>query len=505
MVGPERISVLFRPRSAWEGMDLGFALARHWFVPLWALWWVSAAPVMLAALLWLNHSADLWLLFIWWLKPLYEMLMIAWLGRALFGEPLGWRRAVRRLPSLARRLWPYLLWRRLSPVRSLSMPVVLLERLAGRQRRARLRLLREGSGALWLTLVCMHFEGVLWLSGALLLIVLVPEQLVMLELDALMLETTSGAYWIGAVIGLITMSIVAPFYVGAGFALYLTRRTRLEAWDLELRFRRARAGSDASRPIVEPGRASASAVRPLGLLPIGLLVLLMPQPAPASAAAMTQELSASRAEAVIDDVLAGDDFGGQRARDVWVYIGEELAEDAPRDTDAALPTGPFSELILALAHAIKWFLLIATVAVLILLTRRLLLEAREGRGRSPRPSPSPASPIASRPLPPQPPMPANLAAAVREHLARREARAALALLYRAQLADLSRLGVEVPSGATEADCIALAMGAGSAAEREWLARLTGLWERAAYAHQSVATSEVEGLLTAPPYEVARGA
>jgi len=502
MVALERISILIRPRSAWEGMDLGFALARHWFVPLWALWWVTAAPVMLAALLWLGHSADLWLLLIWWLKPLYEMLMIAWLGRVLFGEPLGWRRAVRRLPSLVCRLWPYLLWRRLSPVRSLSMPVVLLERLAGRHRRARLRRLREGSGALWLTLICMHFEGILWLSGGLLLIVLVPEQLVMLKLDALMLETTSGAYWIGAVIGVITMSIIAPFYVGAGFALYLTRRTGLEAWDLELRFRRARAGGDASPQVVEPRRPSANAVCPVGVLSLGLLAMLVLQPAPVSAASLTQELSASRAEAIIDEVLAGDDFGGQRTRQVWVYIGEESAEDAARDRDAALPTGPFGELILALASAIKWLLLIATLAVLILLTRRLLLEARKGRSRGPRPRPSPAPRVATQPLPRRPPFPADLAAAVRGHLARREARAALALLYRAQLAHLRRIGLEIPSGATEADCIALAMGAASTAEREWLARLAGLWERAAYAHQAIATSDVERLLTSLPKEVA---
>ena len=30
-----------------------------------------------------------------------------------------------------------------------------------------------------------------------------------------------------------------PFYVGAGFGMYLNRRAELEAWDIEQEFRRA--------------------------------------------------------------------------------------------------------------------------------------------------------------------------------------------------------------------------------------------------------------------------
>ena len=32
---------------------------------------------------------------------------------------------------------------------------------------------------------------------------------------------------------------VEPFYVAAGFAMYLNRRAELEAWDIEQKFRRA--------------------------------------------------------------------------------------------------------------------------------------------------------------------------------------------------------------------------------------------------------------------------
>jgi hypothetical protein len=33
--------------------------------------------------------------------------------------------------------------------------------------------------------------------------------------------------------------VLEPFYVAAGFAMYLNRRVQLEAWDIEQEFRRA--------------------------------------------------------------------------------------------------------------------------------------------------------------------------------------------------------------------------------------------------------------------------
>ncbi len=37
----------------------------------------------------------------------------------------------------------------------------------------------------------------------------------------------------------LTIGFLEPFYVAAGFALYLNRRAELEAWDIEQEFRRA--------------------------------------------------------------------------------------------------------------------------------------------------------------------------------------------------------------------------------------------------------------------------
>jgi hypothetical protein len=39
----------------------------------------------------------------------------------------------------------------------------------------------------------------------------------------------------------LVVALVEPFYVAAGFAMYLNRRVELEAWDIEQELRRAPA------------------------------------------------------------------------------------------------------------------------------------------------------------------------------------------------------------------------------------------------------------------------
>ena len=136
----DQMSANIRNRTTWEGVDLGFAMARQWFWPLWRLWWMMALPVTLLALLLLREWPVLAASVIWWLKPLYEPLLLLWLSRRLFGETLSaretlgqWRRMI--LP----RLFSNLTIRRLSLNRSLYMPVSHLEGLRGKERLKRLR------------------------------------------------------------------------------------------------------------------------------------------------------------------------------------------------------------------------------------------------------------------------------------------------------------------------------------------------------------------------------
>lgn len=486
----ERLGAVIRPRNRWEAMDLGVALARQWFLPLWGLWWLTAAgPALLFTLL-ATHQGDGWLLALWWLKPLFEAPLLAWLARALFGERLGAGAAFRRLPSaFPRRLWPYLLWRRFSMVRSFTMPVTLLEAQRGPARRARLRvLLADGTGAFWLTFLCAHLEAVLWLSALGLLWMMIPSQLPGPDLDSLVFAEPAWLDWLGTLVVLLAMSLVAPFYVAGGFALYLARRTDLEAWDLELAFRRA------ARPARRPGAAALSGLLLVALLGLGGMPVgpARADGADAAPGVPLADLGRDQARALIDEVLAEPDFGTREERPYWAYVGETDA-DEPSDIDLNwLPL----ELLRGLAQGLKWLLLIGIATLALLLARRLVLEWRNPLAtRGARPAAVAAVAIGA----PGPVLlPADLQGTVQTLLAAGDTRAALALLYQAQILHLRGLGLAIPDSATEAECLAAAARAATPEEGAWLARLTGLWQRVAWAHHQVPVADVQALLAARP-------
>ena len=56
---------------------------------------------------------------------------------------------------------------------------------------------------------------------------------------ALLFEGGSWVAGVSLACFVIAVAVVEPFFVGAGFAMYLNRRVELEAWDIEQEFRLA--------------------------------------------------------------------------------------------------------------------------------------------------------------------------------------------------------------------------------------------------------------------------
>ena len=50
---------------------------------------------------------------------------------------------------------------------------------------------------------------------------------------------SNAALWMATLVYAAVVLLVEPFFVGAGFSMYLNRRVQLEAWDVEQEFRRA--------------------------------------------------------------------------------------------------------------------------------------------------------------------------------------------------------------------------------------------------------------------------
>lgn len=176
-------SVVIRPRTTWEAMDLGVLLSQRHRRLLMTSWALITLPVfaLLSLLLW--DSPTLALLLFWWLKPAFERLPLYILAKALFGETPTLRQALREWPRLLKpQLLASLTWRRLSLSRSFIMPVVQLEGLSGEARQQRVRVLQQryAGAAHWLTLIGVHLEGVLWIGLLALFYLLLPQQI---ELD----------------------------------------------------------------------------------------------------------------------------------------------------------------------------------------------------------------------------------------------------------------------------------------------------------------------------------
>ncbi|MGE8151199.1 DUF4129 domain-containing protein [Pseudomonas vancouverensis] len=240
-------TVVIRPRTTWEAMDLGILLSqrhRHLLMTSWAL---VTFPVF-ALLTWVFWDSPTLAVFIfWWLKPAFERLPLHILSKALFGETPTLKQALLQWPRLLKpQLLASLTWRRLSLPRSFLMPVVQLEGLSGHPRQQRLQVLlqRDAAPARWLTIIGAHLEGALWIGLMVLFYLLLPHQI---ETDWSWQSLISAAdqdwRWLEHLTNVFYVLILVvwePIYVACGFCLYLNRRTTLEAWDIELVFRRLR-------------------------------------------------------------------------------------------------------------------------------------------------------------------------------------------------------------------------------------------------------------------------
>ncbi len=470
-----RLALAMRPRGPWEGIDLGFAMARRWFLPLWRLWWVVALPFALVTALLFPDRPWLAIVLLWWGKPLYEPLLLFWLSRALFGQRPGLGQSLRQWRAILQaQPLAYLTWRRFSPSRSLYMPVGLLERLRGAQRRTRVEVLGRGQqGGFWLTLVAFHFEMLLQIALLVLLVLALPEELQWLDWELLFFEPGPFELWLQIGVDLLGMSLIAPFYVSAGFALYLTRRSELEAWDIEIGFRRLRER-----------RASRAAAWLLPLLGLGLAGL----PAPPAAAT---EPNPEQARALIAEVLAQPDFGRSETSGYWKYIGEEEVDDATGGSGFWDWLEGFEQGLAEVGELLLWF------GAGILLGYLFYRSASAGGWLRRREPPLPASAQAPATLfgleLEGDRLPADPVAEARRLLAAERPREALSLLYRGSLAALLARRLEIPGSATEGECLALVAAQRPAPEVALFRRLTAAWISLAYGHQIPGREPLEAL------------
>lgn len=493
-------SVVIRPRSAWEAIDLGVLLAKQHAGLLMLSWALVTLPIfaLLCVLLWDYPSIAL--LIFWWLKPAYERLPLYILSHALFGATPSLKQALKALPGLLKpQLLASLTWRRLSLTRSFDMPVMQLEGLAGKERNQRLIALgqRDAGGASWLTIVGMHLEMALWFGMISLFYLLLPAQIELNWSWESLINAAAGEWlWLEHLSNLIYVLLLIlwePIYVACGFTLYLNRRTALEAWDIELVFRQLRQRLTGVAYALLLGFSllflhvpnSAMAAANGGPLPIEDPV------GPQAERLLKQPLTSAQAQQSISQLLEQPPFEHRETVTRW-RLGDEAEE--PNEADAKA-LGKLLEGFLALTQLWKsveavalffevllWAALFSLIAWLVWRYREWL-NAFAGRLRLPRARKyQPPAQLFGLEVAPQS-LPADIPGEV-ERLWDEQPRAALGLLYRALLSRmLHEQRLPLTSAHTEAEVLQRVQALQQQELSQFSQTLTHHWQNLAYGHR----------------------
>jgi hypothetical protein len=517
----EDISVRLRKRSGFEAIDLGYAMTIAWRRDIFPVW----ASVYLAAAVLINlvcFAKPLVATFvIWWLKPAFDRVILHVLAGAAFGAAPGMAATWRALPSLltGRGMFAALTWRRFDGARSFSLPISQLEQQSGKAAASRRTVLgREGRGtAVWLTIISAHFEVLLVLSIYAFAELFLPGDAGSINPFRWMVESPpEWLQWLSNFFSVCVVLLLEPFYVAAGFALYLNTRTALEGWDIELAFKRmssrlraARqlaAQSSAWRKVANDGRVGTS----LGVVLLSaLLACISPReahaqtsnpqasspqetvkPAPTSAAASVVTPSTGAAEQA-KQILSDPAFG--ETRETWslkyVGPGSDRKPSKPLRWDWL---ERFGEWLAYGLRALAWGLgAAAIVGLLYLLIRKL--EKRDWQRR--RVMPDMLFGLDVRPDS----LPDDVPGAAAQALSRGDVRLSLSLLYRAVLVSLIADGrFEIAPGDTEGTCAAQVARHYGGDKAAYFRSLVAAWQRVAYARQTVSADEVEVLIAAWP-------
>ncbi len=238
----DKIIIALRHRTPWEAMDLGVMLMRRMWPVIFIPWFLMMLVVLgFVVFAQLQHYWYFALFFLWWIKPVYESMLLFILSRGVFGEYAETGQVFSSTREwLKTGVLTTLFFWRLSPSRSFNMPVHQLEGLKGAQRRQRLETLHRvtGSHAMGVTVIGLLFEYILVMTLYALLFFILPDSTIE-YIDSLVENTGDETWWyvIASIIYGVTLFVLEPFYVAAGFMLYLNRRTQLEGWDIELDFR----------------------------------------------------------------------------------------------------------------------------------------------------------------------------------------------------------------------------------------------------------------------------
>ncbi len=499
----EDITTQVRPRTAWESIDLGLRMVQTWSKPIILSWLMIVLPICSIIYILLYQHPVLSIFIMWWLKPVFDRIPLYIVSHSVFGDIPTLTEIRKALPGLLKpHLIKSLIWYRLDPVRSFNLPVWQLEGLKSTQRAQRARVLQKGvyGTALALSYFSLFLQFIIWSACYALLALLLPTTVSINEISLFSFNNESMLP--GLVLNIfafISLSIIEPFYVAGGFALYLNRRTHLEAWDIELKFRSLAKRMSSVRTT---GSKVASIFFMIFVVSASYLTLV-PESQAKTANVKYLEMPNKQAKEIVQKVIDLDEFNKKTKTDSWQLKEQykdffKFKNNEKKDNNIA---GMYflGMLVSELLGTILYFVLGAVVIVIVFFLGFMLFKylphnllpsfAKKTKADT-------IKNIFGLDLDPET-LPDDIGATAWALWQNEKYTASLSLLYRGSLSKLvNRDGVKLPASATEEDCIKILKQSHIKQNKiliQYFESLTLIWQRAAYAHRLPEISDAKNL------------
>ena len=226
----EDVTLEIRPRSDWEAVDAGLAMARRDFWRSWTAWWMAVWPVLLFIYP-LRDQPGWWVVIFFWWKLTGCRMVVFQLSRKLFGVNPRWSALWREsMRAWTRRFWYRMLLARFSPWKLMAMVVEDLEGLRGSKYRTRMAMVTRRGEGMCMFLTLASASAVVWLGACLLVfgILFLPRGMEepwteVLEMQDFFVQAKYHWLVVGALV--LAASWVDVFITAAGFGLYVNSRT----------------------------------------------------------------------------------------------------------------------------------------------------------------------------------------------------------------------------------------------------------------------------------------
>lgn len=476
----EDLTVTLRPRQPWEAVDLGCSLVRRDYGHILLLWLITVVPLWAVLALLLRNDPIIFFTVVRWLKPLYDCVPLFYLSRAAFGSKPTIKETLKAWPGLwLRFLLPSLIFRRISLIRSFALPIWMLEGQKGKaitQRVKALTTVRDTGGAKC-TLVFFQLELAVILGLFLLTSSVRPDFSHFDLLDLLFnlaefIKNNEDLLWYYNLLQIGAITLIEPFYVGAGFGLYLNARTHLEGWDVELTFRR----------LAQRLRSATAVV----LLSFGFIFAH-------NTYAQSSPDTGNKVSEALGEIYAQPEFKEQ-VKTIPRWVSDEIPEKR-NASDWNIPTWVRDVLTIfgyaCLAFALFW------LGRWVYQNRHLFKWKGTGQSMDTAitgPRVIMGLDIARESLPD------DIIAAARAAWIRGDHHEALSLIYRGSLSRLVEKRLPIHDSDTEDDCLIKVAQLGNDTFTQFFRQLTLVWIRAAYASETPRESEFHQLCQTWPFD-----